>query len=227
MPHRIVAVQRGSVGRKTAMDQAELGDSGILHPGYRPAPQFDVGIHRVFDQHRHVGPFQRIGNILHAERIDRRTGPHPDHIHPEFEGGLDVFRRGHFGSDRQAGQFAGLTHPRQTFEAHSFERTGLRPGFPDAGAQYVDQAGRSDLPTSLECLFLRLRAARAGDNQGTFRFDIKRFHILMFFTFPVFIPANGRRTPYFIIRLIRFARCIICFSPSVSSFSSRRRKICN
>ena len=168
VPHRVVAVERSPVSRKPAVDQPDVFDTRIPDTRHSAYPQVEIGRHRVLDQHRDIGSLQRIGNLLHTERIARATRTDPEHVGPEFERCLDMLGRSYLQTERQPRLLARFAHPGEPLKAHAFERSRFRTRFPDAGPKHVHHAGSGDLLTSFYGLFLGFRTARPRYDQRPF-----------------------------------------------------------
>ena len=98
-----------------------------------------------------------------------------------------MLRGGHFRTDGQSGQLPGLAHPDQSLEADPFERSGFGSRFPYSGTENIHHARCGNQLTRRQGLFLGLRTAWSGDDQRSFCFNIKRFHILSFIIYYLMI----------------------------------------
>ena len=83
-PHRVVAVEAFVDRREPAVDDTQAADAGVVDAFHAADPQFEVGTHGVFHQHRDIVPAQRVGDLLHGERVSCRAGPDPDHVDVAF-----------------------------------------------------------------------------------------------------------------------------------------------
>jgi hypothetical protein len=159
---RGVAV-RLAVGRgETAMDDTELPDAGAVQPLQRSDPQFQVRIDRILDQHGDVGVLERIGNLLHQERVRRRTGADPQHVHAVLETLIDMLLVRHFGADRHAVSSSLSSATSDLSIPTPFEAARMRAGFPDARPEHVNAPG-GKAPSRLQYLLFAFCAARARD----------------------------------------------------------------
>lgn len=85
------------------MNRADLGHACFLNALDGANPQVKVGIHGIFYQNRHIHAAQGVGDFLHGKRIDSRAGAYPEHIHPVFQGFIDLISIGDFDGGAQAG----------------------------------------------------------------------------------------------------------------------------
>ena len=79
---RGVTVERLLVAAEAPVYGSQTSYSGIIYSLNGPYPQFDIRVDRVLDQNGYVDALQRIGNLLHGERVGRRAGADPDGIYP-------------------------------------------------------------------------------------------------------------------------------------------------
>ncbi len=81
-PMRGVTVERLLVAAEAPVYGSQTSYSGIIYSLNGPYPQFDIRVDRVLDQNGYVDALQRIGYLLHGERVGRRAGADPDGIYP-------------------------------------------------------------------------------------------------------------------------------------------------
>ena len=65
-------------------------------------PQFQIGVHWVFNQHRHIHSAQTIGQSLHRKGVSRRACANPQNVNSMFKAQFHVFGCGHFGGNEHA-----------------------------------------------------------------------------------------------------------------------------
>ena len=106
MMGRLGKRRRNSMGMcHCAVYHADFADTGIVDALYCAYPQFEVGIHGIFDEDGNVDSFQGIGDFLHREGVGRGAGSNPQYVDTVFEGFKHMVLVGHFGGDIHAGFF--------------------------------------------------------------------------------------------------------------------------
>ena len=163
LPARVVAVFHLAERRESAVDHAELLDAGHVETLQSAYPQIEVGIDRILDEHRHVGVAQRIGNLLHHERVRRSAGAYPYHVYAVFETFVDMLLVGNLGADLEAGLLTHLLEPFEARSAYAFEASRVGAGFPNTCTKHIDAEGAQS-PGCLQHLLFGLSAAGAGDH---------------------------------------------------------------
>ena len=111
VPHGSVAVDFLVDAGESAVDGSQACDARSVDALQSTDPEFDVGIHRVFDQNRDVHTFQRVGQFLHGERIGRSACSDPKQIHSGFERRFHMLGHSHFGGYQHAGFFLDALQP--------------------------------------------------------------------------------------------------------------------
>ena len=161
-PSRIIAVGDRRRRGKTAVDDAELADTGPVEAFQRTDPQVQVRVDRILDQHRHVRTAQGIGDLLHQERIGGGSGSDPYHVHPVLDALQDMLFRRDLRTNLHPEFFLDPFHPLQARRSDTFETARMGPGFPDACPENMD-AESGQAAGGLHDLLLGFGAARSRD----------------------------------------------------------------
>ena len=166
LPAGCVAVGDGLGGGEAPVNHAELPDAGPVEPFQGPDPEIQVRIDRILDEHGDVRIPERVGNLLHQEGVGRGPGPDPEQVDAVFEAFIDVLFAGDLGADLHPGLLLDPPEPLEARRPDAFEAAGMRPGFPDTGAEDMD-AARGKFMGRPEHLLLGLGAAGTGDGHGS------------------------------------------------------------
>ena len=147
------------------MDGRQTAHASGIEPLQCPNPQFQVGIHRIFHENRHVDAFQRVGKGLHGERIGRCPRTHPERVDAVFQCQFHVFGRRHLDGYSHSQFVFHPLEPGQCLLAVSLETTWLRARLPHAGtedatAHFLQFSGRR------HHLFFVLRRTRPRNHKG-------------------------------------------------------------
>ena len=165
LPHRNVAVLAGFSGSKPPVNGTQFGDTGSGDALKGTHPQGQVGVHGVFNQHRHINTTQRIGNFLHVEGVYGGAGTNPQNIDTIFQGQFDVLGRGNLHRERQTRFGFGPLNPGKGFFAHTLKTTRTGAGLPNARTNNMNRIQFFQLTGGLHKLIFGLRATRPGNNQ--------------------------------------------------------------
>ncbi len=157
------------------MHGAQPPDAGVAEPFEGPDPQFEVGAHGVFHQHREVAAAQCVGHLLHGERIGRGAGAEPQQVDARIERRRRMFGRGHLRGDVHARFALHAPQPRERFDAYALESAGFGAGLPYPRAEDADAVGGQG-PRRGEHLLLGLGAARSGDDRRALRRDLRKYY---------------------------------------------------
>ena len=133
-----VTVNGLSVVTEPPVNEADPGYARFVNALHRTDPQTDVRVDRVFYQHRNICSFQRIGYLLHTERVDRGARSEPQHVDTRFETIVNVRSLGYLSSHFQSGFFFDTLEPGQPFGSYAFKTSRTGTGLPDTGAESGD-----------------------------------------------------------------------------------------
>ena len=170
VPLRQVAVYLLVVGTEAPVYGGQPSQPGVVDALQCADPQFEVGVHGVLHQDGDVHAPQRVGYLLHGKGVGRCPRPYPEEVDSVLQGFVHVLGRRHFGGHVHAGLAFHFLEPCQSFHADAFEASGFGAGFPDARPEYLDAFG-CQLAGGFHHLFFCFCAARACNDEGSFRFD--------------------------------------------------------
>ncbi len=94
-PLRRVPPRAGVGGGEAAVDGAQPPDAHSRQAFHCSKPERQVGADGVLHPHRDVGAAERLGHLLHRERIDRGARPHPEDVDAVLQRLVDVLGAGH------------------------------------------------------------------------------------------------------------------------------------
>jgi hypothetical protein len=141
LPHWQVAVYLLVVARKTAVYGRHALDTGLVDALHGPNPQFKVGVYGVFDEYRHVGSPEGVGQCLHGKRVGRRACSHPQYVDAVFHCQFNMLWRGYLCGYEHSGLFFHGLHPRQGGFSVALETSRLGARFPHSGSEHLTAFG--------------------------------------------------------------------------------------
>ena len=164
MPHGGITVLVTGSLRKTAVYQHEplRPDTCRKHPLHGTRPQTGIGHLRILHQHQHLRSTERIGHLLYAERITRRTRPYPHHIGARTEGCLHMAGVGDLDPERKPRFRFRLRQPLQADLAHPLKTRRIGTGFPHPSPYHIHASAGSQSPVCRKRLLAALDTARSG-----------------------------------------------------------------
>ena len=172
VPLREVAVNLLVVRGETTMDGTETLQTGSVDALERTNPKFKIRIYRILDEDGDVHTLQRVGYLLHGERVGGSARSNPKEVDACVQCFFHVLRGSHFGRGKHTCFFLHALHPCQAFGTHTFETTRLGTWLPDACTEYLD-ASVGECMGGIHDLFFGFGATWAGYDDRAFLWDTR------------------------------------------------------